>query len=97
MRAQSRFSEYLPEAASGLRVRLAAAAEAAGGGLAGIAAGLNEFESMSADQDPLALRYALQLFVTHSRDAAGLGLQVPSLEERSPWTILPNRTESNQG
>jgi hypothetical protein len=95
MRARSRFSEYLPEAASGLRMRLAAAAEAAGGGLGGIAAALDEFDRMSADQDPLALRYALQLFVTHSEDAARLGLRVPSLEERSPWMIAPGRKETN--
>jgi hypothetical protein len=89
MRERSTFSEYAPAAAKRFREILGRASAA--GGIGGIELALDEFDRMNASEDPLALRYALQLFLTHSRDAASLGLQVPSLGERNPWIVTPSR------
>jgi hypothetical protein len=91
MRARSRFSEYAPRAAAPLRERLERAADA--GGIEGIEAALDEFDRMNASEDPLALRHALQLFLTHNRHAVALGLQVPPLAERAPWMTTPSRRD----
>jgi hypothetical protein len=89
MRARSTFSEYAPRGGSAIRERLERAASA--GGIEGIESALDEFDRMRLSEDPLALRYALQLFLTQHHDAVTLGLRVPSLTERSPWMTAPSR------
>jgi hypothetical protein len=89
MRARSTFSQYAAKKALPLQRRLEMAA--GGGEIAGVESVLDEFDRMNADEDPLALRYALQVFLTHSSAAQALGLGVPSLSERSPWLTVPSR------
>jgi hypothetical protein len=89
MRARSTFSEYAPRAAAPIRERLERAVGV--GGIEGVESVLDEFDRMSLSEDPLALRYALQLFLTHNRHAVALGLRVPPLAERSPWMTVPSR------
>jgi hypothetical protein len=91
MRSRSKFSEYAPRVAASLRARLDQAAES--GGIGGVEAALDEFDRMDATEDPLALRHALQLFITHNRHALALGLEVPPLAERAPWMTIPSRRE----
>jgi hypothetical protein len=90
MRARSTFSQYAAKKALPLQRRL----EMAGGGgeIAGVESALDEFDRMDAGEDPLALRYALQVFLTHDSAAQALGLRVPSLAERSPWLTVPSRS-----
>jgi hypothetical protein len=90
MRARSTFSQYAAKKALPLQRRLEMAA--GGGEIAGVESALDEFDRMNAGEDPLALRYALQVFLTHSSAARALGLGVPSLAERSPWLTVPSRT-----
>jgi hypothetical protein len=89
MRERSTFSEYAPRAAAPISERLERAASA--GGIKGVESVLDEFDWMSLSEDPLALRYALQLFLTHNRHSVALGLRVPPLAERSPWMTVPSR------
>lgn len=83
------FSDYLPGPWTDLAKRLTAAASP--GGVEGIEAALDEYDRLSAEEDPLVLRRALMIFLTHHPEATRLGLRVPSLKERGPWKVLPSR------
>jgi hypothetical protein len=94
MRARSTFSQYAAKKALPLQRRLEMAA--GGDEIAAVESALDEFDRMNAGEDPLALRYALQVFLTHSSAARALGLGVPSLKERSPWLTVPSRAGESE-
>jgi hypothetical protein len=93
MRRQSSFSEYMPNVAGPLAKRLEATASA--GGIEGVESALDEFNRMDMHEDPLELRHALLLFLTHHGALRELGLHVPALGERAPWAVTPSK-ESNR-
>jgi hypothetical protein len=85
-RSGSRFSEYT-DSASDLLDRLTTVA--ASDGVEGVRAALAEFDRLRASEDLPRLQHALMQFLVHHPAAVSLGLRVPSVEERSPWAVLP--------
>jgi hypothetical protein len=81
------FSEYR-DSASDLVDRLWAAASNGGA-----AAALDEFDRLRGSEDPTRLRYALMELIAHHPDVSNIGLRIPSIEERAPWTVLPSKRE----
>ena len=94
-RTQSDFSPYMPDAGFGVENDLARAAHDAGEGYAGIEAALDEFDRLvqSEGADVVRTRYGLQRFLAHYPALAGLGLRLPSLQERAPWKLKPSNGE----
>jgi hypothetical protein len=94
-RAQSNFSPYMPDAAFGVENELTRADKEAGGGYPGIEAALDEFARLvqSEGVDVVRARYGLQRFLAHYSGLAGLGLRLPSLQERAPWKLKPSSEE----
>jgi hypothetical protein len=96
-RLQSRFSPYIADSKPDLENQLAsAAATSSSEGLDGVEAVLDEFERLAAKEDLGRLRHALLIFLTHDSRVAKLGLNVPTLEERSPWKLAPSRKRSEK-
>jgi hypothetical protein len=96
-RLQSRFSPYIADSKPDLENQLASAAAASPSeGLDGVEAVLDEFERLATREDPGRLRHALLIYLTHDSQVAKLGLRVPTLEERSPWKLAPNRKRSEK-
>jgi hypothetical protein len=90
--AQTTFSDYLPDRARDTLVqRMTEAASV--GGVRGVAAALDAFDRLSEHEDRRRLQSALMIFLTHHPTAAALGLRVPSIAERSPWSVLPSKRE----
>jgi hypothetical protein len=89
--AASDFSEYLAGSRSPLLEQLMRAAHS--GWIAGLEAGLDEYDRRAPSVDPLEARRELRLFLLNYPDAHSLGLTVPPLAERSPWQVLPSRRE----
>jgi hypothetical protein len=85
-RARSTFSPYRPDN-DDLSYRLAEAAE--GGGEEGLERMLDTYDQLAAQEDPVALRHALMVALTHFPGLSGIGVSTPSLEERAPWKIAP--------
>ena len=89
--AASGHSDYLPEPADRLARRLVQAA-AGSEGAAAIEAAFDEHDRLdAAGEDPLALRRALAVLLTHHPAAVALGLRVPDLAERAPWLTVPSK------
>jgi hypothetical protein len=85
----SSFSPYMPDHRRQITRRMTEAALP--GGTAGVEAALDVFDELAAVEDLGRLRYALMVFLTHHPAVAELGLRLPSLEERSPSSVLPSR------
>jgi hypothetical protein len=86
--ARSDFSEYVPDRTPALTRRLREAASR--GGLDGIESALAEFARLAEHEDLVRLQHALMVFLTDS-PAAEYGLRIPTLQERSPWKVLPSK------
>jgi hypothetical protein len=69
-------------------------AASAAGGLEGIETALDEFDRLAQSVDGGRLRHALMVFLTHHPEAIKLGLRIPTLEERSPWKVMPGKKSS---
>jgi hypothetical protein len=87
--AASAFSNYLPGASTDLQSQLWTAP--ATGRIEDIEDILDRFDRLRASEDPVRLRYALSVVLTHHPAATATGLRLPSLEERSPWKVRPGR------
>jgi hypothetical protein len=85
--AASAFSDYLPGGSTDLQSQLWTAP--ATGRIEDIEGILDRFDGLRASQDPIRLRYALSVVLTHHPTVAAAGLRLPSLEERSPWKVRP--------
>ena len=92
---QSRFSPYLEWGRPNLQEQLEQAAAARKEGIDGIEAALEAFDRLYPTEDHSRLRYALMVFLTHNPEVQELGLHIPSLQERSPWKLSPNRREND--
>lgn len=88
-RAKSRFSEFVSDLGPDFESRLMQAASA--GGTGGIEAAMDEFDRLVTREDPVRLRHALLVFLTHHPDVQKSGLRIPPLEERSPWEVAPSK------
>ena len=96
----SKFSPYLmdeqsPEVAGqavDIDARLAQAASA--DGAEAIEAAMDEYDRLAETEDAGRLRHALMVFLTHHPEATKLGLRIPTLEERSPWKVMPGKSSS---
>jgi hypothetical protein len=88
-RAVTDFSEYIPDHWPALTDRLNQAAMS--NDLNGLEAALDEFDRLALREDRVRLQHALMVFLTEHPAAAGFGINIPSLEERSPWKVLPSR------
>lgn len=91
-RLESTFSDYIPDNSPILAQELAQAAEP--GGPEGIEAALDEFDRLREKEDVLRMKHALMLFLMHHPTVGELGLRIPSLQERSPWKVLPSNRNS---
>ena len=92
--AASDFSPFLPAQGPDPTASLARAAGA--GGILGVEAALDEFERLLNTTDKGELQHSLLVFLGSRPEMAQLGLRVPSLEERSPWKVLPSTDSSGQ-
>lgn len=75
-----RYSPYLNTYGADLQRRFEHAA--AEGGLEGVERALDEFDMVSASEDPARARYALYLTLLHHPGLEQLGLSVPKTPER---------------
>ncbi len=84
-RARSRFSPYIPDRKQ-LSYRLA---DAAGDGdLEGLERLLDLRDDLAGEEDPVALRHAVMVALTHFPGGLSkLGLRMPSLEQRAAWKV----------
>jgi tyrosinase len=85
------FSPFIPEdarRARDLSREIMRAADAAGGGDAGLAAAQARTEQLLLDEDRALVRFALKLFMTHHAD--GRRLQIAALERRAPLKVVPS-------
>ncbi|MGH9971652.1 MAG: hypothetical protein ACREBG_28185 [Pyrinomonadaceae bacterium] len=90
-RKSSDFSDYKPDHTPALVQELMRASES--GGAEGIEAALDAFDRLAQTEDVLRMKHALMLFLMHDPAVARLGLRIPSLEERSPWKVLPSKRD----
>jgi hypothetical protein len=86
---QSDFSEYLPDDSWKISDNFRAIAE--GRDIEGLEAVLDEFNRLAETGDKIRLQYALMTFLADNQTLSLYGFRIPSLEERSPWKILPSR------
>jgi hypothetical protein len=85
--ARSAFSSYLPGASTEVQSQLWS--HPATGQIDDIQHILDRFDELSASEDPGRLRHALSVVLTHHPTMAAFGLQLPPLEQRSPWKVTP--------
>lgn len=83
-------SDYLPDPQVNNFVRRLTLA-AQNRGLNGVEDALDEFERLTLEAEPVRLKRALKIFLTHNPAAAQNGLHTPSLEETASWKTLPGQ------
>jgi hypothetical protein len=85
--ARSTFSSYLPGASTQVQAQLWR--QPATGEIDDLERILDRFDELGSSEDPGRLRHALSVVLTHHPTVAALGLQLPPLEQRSLWKVVP--------
>ena len=91
---QSDFSEYLDDDSWKISDNFRAIAEDKD--IEGLEAVLDEVDRRAETEDKIRLQHALLVFLAENRTISIYGLRIPSLEERSPWNVLPSRRDPNE-
>ena len=89
---RSGFSSYIPGGSTDLQSALWT--KPAAGAVEDLEEILDRYEQLIHTADPGRLRHALTVVLTHHPAVAGLGLTLPSLEQRTPWKIAPSKRPS---